>query len=321
MLDTDWEPQDEALYRAVIAFPRTDEQGLADELGWPLADVVASMVRLRATGLIHVGNDGLPVASPPELALAPRLARSREQLRRAEELAAELAETYHRETALGSGLELVEVVEGEETLAHRLLQLEYSAKTRVRAFQSGANMVITPESTVPSASETDDDDESLSHVRRHGRHGVHYQFLVDSDFLREPAAVVYLEQRLAEGDEVRVSDDPLRKLAIADDDVAMVQLGEHTTVMLRRPLADLVGELFDTRWHLARPYGTEAADLAPLDRQILALMIAGLTDEALAGQLSVSPRTVQRRVRDLMDRTGSTSRMHLGWLAARRGWV
>ncbi|MFF0365922.1 helix-turn-helix transcriptional regulator [Micromonospora sp. NPDC005087] len=59
----------------------------------------------------------------------------------------------------------------------------------------------------------------------------------------------------------------------------------------------------------------------PTDRQILSLLMTGLPDKAVASQLGISLRTVQRRLRQLMDATGSATRMQLGWFVARNGWL
>lgn len=49
--------------------------------------------------------------------------------------------------------------------------------------------------------------------------------------------------------------------------------------------------------------------------------MVGMTDEAIAGQLRVSKRTVQRRIQGLMSLAGVATRMQLGWHAARRDWL
>jgi DNA-binding NarL/FixJ family response regulator len=41
----------------------------------------------------------------------------------------------------------------------------------------------------------------------------------------------------------------------------------------------------------------------------------------VARQLDVGLRTVQRRVRSLMDATGATTRIQLGWAAYEHGWL
>lgn len=82
-------------------------------------------------------------------------------------------------------------------------------------------------------------------------------------------------------------------------------------------------------WRHAYPLELTADGLAErdgdapteLDRRILGLLLAGLTDQAVATQLDLSLRTLQRRVRHLLDLAGVESRMQLGWYAARNGWA
>lgn len=56
-----------------------------------------------------------------------------------------------------------------------------------------------------------------------------------------------------------------------------------------------------------------------MDRKVLTLLLAGHTDAAVAARLGVSLRTVQRRVRHLMNLAGTDSRILLGWYARDRG--
>ncbi|MFB9576921.1 helix-turn-helix domain-containing protein [Streptomyces yanii] len=61
-------------------------------------------------------------------------------------------------------------------------------------------------------------------------------------------------------------------------------------------------------------------DLAdPADREVLMLLPAGYTDAAVAARLGISLRTMQRRIRRLMDLAGTDSRVTLGWHARDRG--
>jgi DNA-binding NarL/FixJ family response regulator len=64
-----------------------------------------------------------------------------------------------------------------------------------------------------------------------------------------------------------------------------------------------------------------AAHSAELDRKIVALLLAGLSDQAISTQLDLSQRTLQRRLRHLMDVAGVRTRIQLGWYAARSGSV
>ncbi|MER7571284.1 hypothetical protein [Streptomyces sp. NPDC126514] len=49
--------------------------------------------------------------------------------------------------------------------------------------------------------------------------------------------------------------------------------------------------------------------------------LAGLTDLSAATQLGLSPRTLHRRLRHLMDMAGVRTRMQLGAHAVRNGWA
>ncbi|WP_370740825.1 helix-turn-helix domain-containing protein [Streptomyces sp. Ncost-T10-10d] len=51
------------------------------------------------------------------------------------------------------------------------------------------------------------------------------------------------------------------------------------------------------------------------------LLAQGIRYEAIATQLRVSHRTVQRRITALMQRAGATTRTQLVWQAARRDWL
>ncbi|MEV0776784.1 DNA-binding response regulator [Streptomyces sp. NPDC050428] len=56
-------------------------------------------------------------------------------------------------------------------------------------------------------------------------------------------------------------------------------------------------------------------------RPVLDAMLCGLTDEAAAARLGMSPRTYSRRVGELLTALGTTSRFRAGAEAARRGWL
>jgi len=61
--------------------------------------------------------------------------------------------------------------------------------------------------------------------------------------------------------------------------------------------------------------------LTTVQRQILRLVAAGKSAEAVARATSTSVRTVRRHVTATRDRLGVTSRFAAGALAAKRGWI
>jgi DNA-binding NarL/FixJ family response regulator len=119
---------------------------------------------------------------------------------------------------------------------------------------------------------------------------------------------------------------------IADSAVALCPLVQHTTKGAE-PTAALVHDssllaaliaLFEAYWERGSPLrfdGDPANRLADDERHLLSLLVAGVTDKAIASQLRVSQRTVQRRIYELMRRCGASTRMQLGWEAAKLGWL
>ena len=81
--------------------------------------------------------------------------------------------------------------------------------------------------------------------------------------------------------------------------------------------------LFDRFWQLATPVNApdELQDLEERDATILRLMAAGVADASIARQTGYSQRTVERRVRYVMERLGAQTRFQAGVQATRRGWI
>ncbi|GAA1719272.1 LuxR family transcriptional regulator [Isoptericola hypogeus] len=307
----------DAVYRYLLTVPRatTEEVVAATAMAPPeVAECLAAMVD-RGLVAPDRGPDDWPQprpgaperwrAVPPAAALGGSLAGLRAGLARAEQEMAELTALFQAAVP-ARGAELVEVVSGREAQGRRVAELEEHARNAIDVFQSGFNTVTSVEAAI-----TEED--------RTGGH--RYRVVVDAAFLKESAAVRALDERVSAGHRVRVVDHPLLKLAIADGELAMVQVDPMVSLVLRGPLVRIATELFDSTWRRSRPYLREGDGLSRDDRQLLQLMMSGLTDAAMASQLGSSPRTVQRRLRALMDTAEVGTRMQLGWYALRNDWV
>ncbi|MFD5728700.1 MULTISPECIES: helix-turn-helix transcriptional regulator [unclassified Streptomyces] len=273
-----------------------------------------------------------PRAEPspgPSASVRSSLTRLQEDLRRADDSLVRLLGAW-RPDGLEEPGQFVAFWEGREAQARRLYELEYGARTSLMGFQSGANTVAPVPSTLAEPDEVPPEEEEAEETRdadaeppwrKDGNPHAAYRVVVDRAFLTEPAALRALDERLAAGHQVRVVDQPLIKLLIADEETAMVQLEAGRSMVLGPPLVRLAVELFESVWQRSRPYLREDGDLDPTDRRLLQLMLSGLTDAATAHQLGTSPRTVQRRLRALMDAASVSSRVQLGWYAMRNNWV
>ncbi|MGC4950595.1 helix-turn-helix transcriptional regulator [Streptomyces sp. DT224] len=264
-----------------------------------------------------------PSAEPPAAARSS-LIRLQEDLRRADDSLGRLLAAWRPDGRETPG-QFVEFWEGREAQARRLYELEYGARESLMGFQSGANTVAPVPSTLAESEEREEEGvreaDAEPPLRKDGNPLAAYRVVVDRAFLTEPAALRALDERLAAGHQVRVVDQPLIKLLIADSETAMVQLEAGRSIVLGPPLVRLAVELFESVWQRSRPYLREDGDLDPADRRLLQLMLSGLTDAATAHQLGTSPRTVQRRLRALMDAASVSSRVQLGWYAMRNNWV
>jgi predicted transcriptional regulator len=318
------EPGAEVVYRALLRTPVTTAATLASDLALSAAEVDRAVASLQAAGLV-LAVDGGFAAAPPALALGALITLQRDALRSAERELAVLAEE-HRTTAPSRNVgDLVEVVTGLDAVRHRYLQVQHSARGELRHFITAPFVAVPPDQNPAEKAATD--------------RGIRVRAVVEQAVLASPGAVDDTVESLRRGVDIRVVDELPMKLLLADSELALVPLttepdDEPAAVMLQRSgLVTALDALFENVWRLAYPLRADnlvaggpgdaapAAGPSPLDRRILTLMLGGLTDQAVAAQLDISLRTVQRRVRQLEDLAGVRTRMQLGWYAARHDWA
>lgn len=313
--------QEARAYRALIDLIAADTDVLADTLRIGPAEALRLLRGLEALGLAAPsgGGAGRYVATPPDVALRAMLVQRRDELRRAELVMAELAQTYRR-AASGRGVgDLIEIVTGVEATRQRFEQLQQGAEREILAF-------VQPH---PEAVAADDNHAEPAAMER----GVHYRVIMERGVLEEPGGVGRTEHAIASGQEIRIAEKLPMKMVVADRKLAMLPMTSSVgnLVVHESGLLDALITLFEWAWVQAGALTLgERGDLAdraspdavsPMDLKILALLLAGLTDEATAKQLAVSTRTVQRGVRHMMDIAGVTSRLQLGRYAAEHGWA
>jgi len=166
--------------------------------------------------------------------------------------------------------------------------------------------------------------------------GVRYRVVIERSSFERPGFFAAAADSLQAGEEVRVVQELPIRLLIVDRRIALVPLLSGTErnigalIVHRSGMLDALIALFDRVWNGGLPLvlgsdgvveGVTTDGLPELDAQILGLLLAGLTDQSVANQLGLSMRTVQRRVRALMDLVAADTRLQLGFHAARRGWI
>ncbi|WP_317446096.1 helix-turn-helix domain-containing protein [Streptomyces collinus] len=312
----------ESAYRALVSVGAAEVSDLARRLSLAEPDTERALRRLEREGLAaqSPARPGRWVAAPPGVALGALLTRQRHELEQAELAAALLAEEYRATAAEPEVHDLVEVVTGASAVTQRFLQLQFGASEEVCALVTGNPVVV-------SGSENEAEEQAA------GR-GVRYRVVVERSVLDLPRGLAELTAALGRDERVRVVDRVPTKLVIADRSLALVPLTSRTAepaalVVHASGLLELLAGLFESVWREALPLrlgdagvteqepdGPDATDL-----EVLSLLLAGMTDASVAKQLDLGLRTVQRRVKRLMELAGVTTRLQLGWHAYERGWV
>ncbi|MET9055946.1 helix-turn-helix domain-containing protein [Streptomyces bacillaris] len=313
----------EAVYRVLVAAGAAELTDLAHRVSLPEAEAGRVLRRLEQQGLAAQSSarPGRWVAAPPGVALGALLTRQRQELEQAELASALLAEEYRAEASEPAVHDLVEVVTGAAAVARRFHQVRLGAASEVCALVTGKPVAAT-------GAEDGSEERAASH-------GVVHRVVVERAVLSLPSGILELSAALGRDELCRVVDRVPTKLVIADGTTAVVPLtgrgAEPAALVVHASglLESLTG-LFEAVWREALPLrlgaggcGVREEGVGPdaTDLEILSLLLAGLTDASVAKQLELGLRTVQRRVKGLMELTGVSTRLQLGWHAYERGWV
>ncbi|OLF10224.1 TrmB family transcriptional regulator [Actinophytocola xinjiangensis] len=318
-------PTEERVYRAVLTLFHARPESVAQRLG--IAEHTASDVlsSLHATGLVRrdagqgTAAEYVPVA--PDVAFGPLLLRGQESLESARSGVYALLEQYRESTRRRDPTQLIEVITGAAAIRHQVRYLQLGAREELLWFCRAGHIAM------PSSDNTEEFDALAR--------GVRYRVLYETALIEEPGMIDSVAAGVREGEQARASAALPIRLMIADRTVALCPLVQHTAGGAE-PTAALVHDssllgalvaLFESYWERGSPLLVDEPDdedpehLAPEERQLLSLLVGGVSDKAVATQLGVSQRTVQRRIYELMRRAGAQSRMQLAWTASRLGWL
>lgn len=281
----------------------TAEQAAADEL--------------VASGLASREGDALVPQSPTPF-VNEWLSQQQRLMDEVRAQARELARAYDRRP--GAGDEALSLVYGAEAVGALMSEMLSQANDVVRGLDRGPYII---EGDSPSA-------DQLSAMAR----GVRVQAIYEGYSLRSPGSRLDLARCLEAGEDARILPKLPMKLIIADEFRAIVAMARHDGVpeaLVIGPslLFDSFVALFDLLWEMAIPasmaepaLSTELAVGPTVQTQtLLRLLSAGVTDETIARDLSISQRTLQRRIAEPQRSLGAQTRFQLGVQAARRGWL
>ena len=291
-------------------------QGMTGEL------VDRALETLLARGLIRPRGDGawLPVA--PDVALPAYASDLERQARAARASAHELAQIFHATQGRSpGGDDRIQVLGSLDEMHSATAEIVAGAHHSVRALRD------------LSARTRRLFDAPLDAHREKGYsadgHLLEFRTTYDVDVLDLPQARDVLAARAEGGESYRFVPGAPFSAVVVDRSAAVVDLSKHDesgagSLLVRAgPLVQAIASTVDYAWRLGSPLDRAVRDtpLDDRDLQILSLLAAGASDATIARQVGISRRTVERRLRALMDRLGTRTRFQAGIAAARRGWV
>jgi DNA-binding CsgD family transcriptional regulator len=309
---------EDQVYRLLVTTVSASEEEIADGTGLPLEDARTALESLLDRGLA----DRMPETPTRFVAASPSVVESMiaerlRELRKAQKALDRLSAQYRTNSRARSADGVFEIIRGEDALRQWNLNLLEAARSEVLNF-------IKPPLIVVQLDERIGPPDSVKN-----------RIIYETGALESPGVLDSLRTGLRPNDEARVHTNlPVKMLAV-DQSVALVPLAQND----RTPVGVLVREsavldalvtLFEYVWASAAPLhipdesngGRQASSvLSEEDQELLSLLLAGLSDEAIAMHRGMSVRTVQRKVHALMDVARVRTRMQLAWEAARQEWL
>lgn len=310
-------PAEDRVYRFLVTAVSAPECEIADATGLSEDDVREALESLIRRGLVERMPDSparFVAASPGvvESMIAERLS----ELRTAQQTLDGLASDYRANSLAREAGGVFEIMRGQDALRQCSIGLLSSARSEVLNLIKPPLIAVKPDERIgPGKS-------------------VRNRIVYETRAL-EPAILDALRAGLTDGDEARVHTKLPIKMLATDRSVALLPLAQHDTtpvgVLVRESaVLDALITLFDYVWATAMPLhvangrpgnGSSNGSFSDDDRELLSLLLAGLSDEAIAMHRKMSVRTVQRKVRALMTVANVRTRMQLAWEAARHDWV
>ena len=306
---------EDAVYRSLIGVVSASADEITASTELTRGEVETSIASLIERGLVARMADAPSrfVATSPSV-IESMIADRLEELHSAQQALEGLTSQYRANRLARTADGLFEVVRGEEALRRCSLGLLESARSEVLNLVKPPLIALQPDEGIGPAP------------------AVRNRIVYETSVLEQAGAVDAVAAGLLAGDEARTHTKLPIKMLVVDGSVALLPVAQHDTT----PLGILLREsamlhaflsLFEYVWAAAVPLhahgvtngrpAAEAHRLSDDDRELLSLLLAGLSDEAIAMHRGLSVRTVQRKVHALMDQANVRTRMQLAWEAAR----
>jgi sugar-specific transcriptional regulator TrmB len=316
---------EERAYRWLLAHPRSTLREIAQALSLSARKTQRLLDAIEAKGLTTHSPEHpcryLPAA--PDMALQALIMQRQKDLQSARAAASALQEQVAAQRH-GEQEQVIELITSREAEAQVFEHMHRTAQEEVITLIRWPGRVSRLD--VPSDEHGNSQREALAR-------GVKFRSIVDAEFLAVPGAVERIRADMKTGEDVRVFPSLPFKLLVADRRIAIIPLnlqqpGSPVLLVRSSTLLDALCVLFDMLWDRAAPIGIGHAAMGETDtptarwikevEDLLPLLAAGMNDKAIAHELGLSLRTLNRRIGDLSKGLDARTRFQAGWLAALR---
>lgn len=294
--------------------------------GYTDSEVQAALRSLQSRGLVDANRREIIEVFPPDTTLPAYAADLERQARNTRSVIEGLTHAYYEartpdgRVRTSSEVSLLDTIADVESAYFRAL-----GRAESRVVRLCARSPHTDELVINHA------DSLITGRAGKSNAGLERFVVFEQSILEVQGAFAALSSLRSDGVEVRLTPHLAFSVLAVDRSAAVVDIshldpiGGGSLYVQQRHLAsalmDMCIGLFALATPLPRTPPKEAVlrRLTERDGQIIALLAAGASDTTIARQLGVSQRTVERRVRTIMEELGATTRFQAGTNAARRG--
>jgi DNA-binding CsgD family transcriptional regulator len=318
------------VYQLRVAHPTDLPSQLAARAGLSPEEVSQAELQLSELGLLRPSPGGGWAAVSPENAAESLLApvehdilRRRIAMAAAREQLHTLSGDYLEARGMRSARSSIEIVEGMDNTRAVIDDLVRTCTASIDALVPGSGLSEEAIRVVTSLE------------ARILERGVRMRSLFQHSARKNRAQVRHVALLTKAGAQVRSTGALPSRMQIYDGECAVLPLdperaGAGAAIIRDPSVLSFLRQLFEHYWNAADDFLADRDEeecTSPaqrprgMERDVLLLMVAGKTNEEIAGQLGVSRRSVSRLVSGLLERLGATNRFQAGARAALLGWL
>jgi DNA-binding CsgD family transcriptional regulator len=275
---------------------------------------------LYDAGMLSVGADGAFVrAVPPAVALRLALNRHHRRILEQQNALAQAWSRFARMAFTGHGMG----TSNAESKGIRLISEASEVTLLAAGLYRSPNRLLR--GTITGGETRSIDEAVLCPPVEAIEAGVEFRMIYDSLHASTSWGMAGIERSAQAGEQSRLRQSVPVRMMHVDDAIALVTMSQNEAVLVQyQPLLTMLAQWFDQLW--TDPGTTVVGEpamekVSPVRRKVLRLLVAGLTDEAIAHRTDTSVRTVRRHVKAILEDLGVDTRFAAGAAAAKRGWV